>query len=262
MSETVPTFDTLPFVIRYLQEFPSTVQIAINPEGETVNAETNSNFLNSRQRLITSLFEYHSASPKSDKPPTHETFTQAILTEHIVRLAFEPLLEKTGFNSTLAPQTLERSDEQQKGVDLLITDENNLSYLGIDVKLRTSKSRFQRDGFDWNSMLLSPYIYFSLGNWSVDMKEQEDVTIKKWLTEYAIPKIIKTGKIPQINSLRQYMVGRVKRSLEGYQEMLDEVDIRQVYGVPETEAGREVLALKLEIMHSLFEELEQSLQIP
>jgi hypothetical protein len=235
------------FVDGYTRSYPSSVSFVTDTHGNTVDAYSSRDFQTSRAKLLTSVFE---------GKPRHEVMSHVLIAERIVALSLQPVFEDAGFRAVLAPQTLERGGEQ-KGVDLIVSDPDNMTYLGIDVKLRSGTSPYNRDGYGWSPSLKSPYIYLSLGNWSTEMREKEEVTVKDWLADFAIPKIQQTGKIPKLHALRQYLIGRMERSLSGYRERLLEPNEGYLcFGLPKSKEDREILEEKVGIMHSLFADLQ------
>jgi hypothetical protein len=187
----------------------------------------------------------------------HE-YAQSLAFEHFVNLALRLPLEGSGFLVQLTPQSLEESTDSQKGVDLLIRDEAKLVYLGIDVKLRRGRSRLQRDGFGWNTRLLSPYIYLSLGDFVANTREGTQISVRQWLHQFAIPHINSTGKIPHWDQFRGYLLARIERSLNGYVEKVREYEeFDNLMGIPSTNESLEILIEKLAVMHCLFVELRQ-----
>jgi hypothetical protein len=152
-----------------------------------------------------------------EKNPDKIIFSHALLSEYITVLALEPLLKPYSYQIDLAPQSLEHG-VGQKGVDLLILNQEHKIMLGIDVKLETSKYRFNRNGGRWLNHLKSPYINLTLGNWLVKGKDPQVNNIKNWLTYSVLSNIPETGKIPQLNDFRSFVVTRIKNSLQFQQE--------------------------------------------
>lgn len=128
--------------------------------------------------------------------------------------------------------------------------------LGIDVKLKKSRSLRDRDGYGWSSHLHSPFIYLNLGNWSVDTWEEPLVDIRNWITNYTLPKLTTTGKIPKMYELRQYLLGRIERSISGYIELIKDPneEIAEI-NIPKNYQELNILEEKLFLMHQLFSDL-------
>lgn len=245
MSERVARF-----IQSYAQGFPSSVNFQSRP-GEYVQATSSHRFSMSRASLIEDLL---------NGQQRHEVMAQALLAEQIVHLSLEPLLEPTGFYSCLAPQTLELSQDGQKGIDLILSGPHRLAYLGIDIKLRQGRSPWDRDGYGWNQNLCFPYIYLSLGNCFFDMRDNSSVPLRQWLKSYAIPQIPQSGKIPGLHEFRNYLVCRIEKSLQAYTDRLvDPPPNFPDYGIPPTSAQTEILLEKLAVIHSLFTELRLSI---
>ncbi len=218
------------------------------PNGKPpVEATSSDAFLNSRKRLLEQLIAGQ---------PRNREFSQAIALEHMVDLTLRNPLDDTGFTLELTPQSLERSIGSQKGVDLLVRDNQNLVYLGIDLKTGKGSSRYERDGYGWNSTTQSPYIYLSLGSFAVNTREQSAVAVREWLNLYAIPSILNTGKIPLLGDFRTYLISRIERSLHGCLEVLREPEEdRPPFGLPQSDQELTIMGEKLSIMHSLFYDL-------
>lgn len=232
------------------RSYPPIFPYFVLADGPEAVARSSRDFRNSRQELMELLLMGRAIQ---------EELSLSFALEHMVNLALRVPFEETGFTVQLSPQTLERSEPGQKGVDLLICDSENLIYLGIDVKLRAGHSSYQRDGYGWNPGVLSPYIYLALGNFVVNMREQQNISVREWLKRYAIPKIGSTGKIPQLDLFRSYLIGRIERSISGSLERLRDPynnDERPI-GFPRTAQELTIMEEKLSIMQSLFFDLRQ-----
>lgn len=227
--------------------YPPFVSYSIHPEHPQVEAITNPAFRRSREVMATAILSGEAF---------FKEMAEALVLEHIVNLSLRNPLEDVGFKVDLTPQSLEKSNQGQKGVDLLVCDTEQMVYLGIDVKLRRGKSPYERDGFGWNSNLLSPFIYLSLGNFKVDMWDKDNVGIREWLGKYVIPKVITTGKIPEIDVFRKYLLTRIEKSLTGCVERIREPDLfKHDFGLPKTPREQLILEEKLALMESLFQGL-------
>lgn len=238
------------FAKGYAKAYPPYIEYTLEPKGTTIIAQSNEKFRSSREELFT---DYLTSNGKRKEA------TQGLFAEQIVRLALQPTLEETGFQIALAPQSLEHGNDQ-KGVDLLISDSNNMPYLGIDVKLHHGRSSRKRDGHGWSENLLSPHIYLSLGDWTSTVNGNSNISMKKWLKTVAIPRINDARPIPEIKSLRSFLVERIERSLNGYHDkLLDPEDFFDNSVIPEDKNEREILTEKLGVMHSLFTDLRISL---
>jgi hypothetical protein len=237
------------FITRYSRSYPSSIAFKTDTYGNHIEARSSATFQASREQLMRKLLT---------GTQTKESMSQALMAEHLVSLAIQPLIAEQGFHTMLAPQSLEHG-KNQKGIDLIISDNEMMTYLGIDVKLRRGRSIQNRDGYGWNATLKAPYIYLSLGNWSTAMREGEEVNVKDWLADYAVPKIQDSGKIPHLNKLRTYLVARIERSLNGYHErLIDGSMYNHSFGLPELEEDKVILARKLSNMQSVFTELRMN----
>ena len=232
------------FVEACIDRYPRKVNINV-PENPIV--ETNSiNFINSRRTMFNQLVS-GKINPKE--------FPQALFSEHIVYTALEGPVNEMNYKIFTAPQSLDISRKNNKGIDLLICNKENIPFLGINVKLRKGRSSFNRDGYGWHSKLQAPYIYLSLGNWTVDTREGKETRIRQWLDECAIPKISESGKIPQFWDFRNYLIARIDRSLDGFIEKLDNKQNDLNFGLPETMIEMSILRQKLPAISSVFGQL-------
>lgn len=243
MAETV---QLNPFARLYAEAFPPKTAYGIDSKGTVLVGKSSKDFSRSRGHLM-----HHIISGKEQKT----SYPQALLAENVVNLALQPVMGDE-FKASLAPQTIEW-DVDGKGVDVLISDPDDYIYLGIDVKMRYGKSPLNRDGYGWSEKLKAPYIYLSLGNWSVDIQERQEVSIRDWLQEYTIPHIQRAKPIPGVVDFRHYLVGRIERSINGYRQRLREADLYEHdFGLPFSAEGAELLEEKLAVMQSLFTELQ------
>jgi hypothetical protein len=237
------------YVASYVDSYPSKASFRLSPQDDPHEVSTSFNFRHSRELIMCGLLAGN-ARPES-------MFT-AYMSEQLVRLGLEPLLKDSGFYVSLAPQAFEHGN-CQKGVDLIISDEDKVVYLGIDVKLREKRRYPESDGYGFCQPLCCPYIYLSLGNWRADMKEDPEVSILKWISNYTIPKINRTGKIPRLDNFRSYLVKRIEKSLDGYCNRLEKGETypRQDYLSSHFD-DLNILIDKLYIMHTLFMDLSFS----
>ena len=230
-------------VNRYHQDFSSQINFTKDRFGTLVECTSSQNFTNSRVSLMDG---YLSGKYQKTEMP------QALLAEELVSLALKKPLEERGFSSYLAPQNLE-SGENQKGVDLIITDADHMICLGVDLKLKKGKSKIERDGYGWCQNIQSPFIYLKMGNWSLETREESTVDIRQWISEYTRPKLKTTGKIPRVNELREYIFPRIERTISSYIEILKEPEGKFAdVTIPKNMAELNALEDKLFMMHSLF----------
>lgn len=227
--------------------YPALAHYLVQPDGPELIASNSRAFCLSRFHMLETLLH---------NLPGHQEMSLALALEYLVHLALRGPLSETGFTLDLSPQSLECSQEGQKGVDLLIADSNQLVYLGIDVKLRVGASAYERDGYGWNARLFSPYIYLSLGNFSVSTRDQQQLSVRDWFRSCAVPHIRGSGKIPHLDQFRSYLISRIERSLNGYLERLREPEMySNDFGIPTTANEQALLTEKLATMQSLFTDL-------
>lgn len=228
----------------YKDQYPRRATYHTTEQGGELHTRNSKGFRNGRRSLMEGMLKGEANQIE---------MAEALAMEHLVQLTLQQDLEAAGFWIDMAPQTLDHKDDGQKSVDLLVGGPGDLVYMGIDVKMRRGKSKRDRDGYGWSSRLCSPYFYLSLGNCRLETWEREDVAVREWLRTYVIPKIMTTGKIPRIEAFRQYLVGRMERSLYAYVERLAEGDnYHNDFGIPQTVEERDILIEKLMVMHYLF----------
>jgi hypothetical protein len=247
MLEQAPIFKKN-FVSRYQKEYSPVLSFVTDRSGRTIEGTSNNDFRRSRTDLMSDYL--------NNKPKHHE-MTQSLLSEELVLISIAPFLAQKNFITYLAPQNLE-SGGNQKGLDIIIADKNNVAYLGIDVKLKIGRSSLQRDGFGWSPNLQSPYIYLKLGNWSLNTREEAGVRVRDWINTYTVPRIIESGKIPRIFEMRQYLFGRINRSLSGYSDLFNNPKDRYAeVNIPKNIDEQNLLKEKLESINKAFSELDK-----
>ena len=178
---------------------------------DNLTAESSTTFRESRGKLMTNLLE---------NKPEEITMSHALLSEFVVVLALDPLVRQRGYRVDLAPQTLEHGNKQ-KGVDVLVVGRSEKIMMGIDVKLRKKTPDRGRNGGGWQDNISAPAINLNLGNWDVETKDESVDGVKVWLTRGVLPNVVEGGKIPGMNSLRAYLVPRIRRSLENQLERME-----------------------------------------
>jgi hypothetical protein len=223
---------------------PQIFYTRIDSQNQIIEGRSSGNFINSRTALLDEFINI-------DKSKHHE-MSQTYLAEQLVRIAIKNPLEERGFFMDIAPQNLEHGDNQ-KGVDLIVVDSNKMICLGIDLKFKKRVTRLDRDGFGWCQNTLSPFIYLKMGNWSLDTREESGIGIRRWIQEYTSPKLKTTGKIPRVFELRQYVIPRIIRTLEGYIDVINDPSDR-LYNTctPKDNQSFELLKSKLLTIHSVF----------
>jgi len=237
------------YAARYAASFPPNTNYALDPNGSIFEGTSSRDFRNSRGQLMNSLL---------NGERKHRLMTQSLLAEDVVNLALQPVLQDT-FNVSLAPQTVEWG-LNGKGVDIIIADPDDYVYLGIDVKLRPGMSPRERDGHGWSEKLKAPYIYLCLGNWSVGIKEREEVRVLDWIDRYTVPNLKEAKPIPAVGDFRRYVLGRIERNLYGYKEHLLEPDYyTYTNNIPASVASVELLEEKLAVMHGLFTDIRMAM---
>lgn len=237
------------FAKYYKDSYPPQINLKTSYNTKHI-ATSNHKFRTSRHELMYGMLNGETR---------HEVMTQGLLAEQMVHLALRPLLQDAGFFPSLAPQSLEHG-KGQKGIDMLIRDNRNTPYLGIDVKLRQGQSELGRDGFGWDSKLQTPFVFLSLGNWYPSMRDAEDVTVKDWLSKYSIPGIQRTGKIPRLDELRGYLLGRLERTLNGAHVAIREPEVfpRTCATLPDNIKDLKKMREKVGVMHHLFTALQEA----
>lgn len=244
MSWTKENAPQTRFAKRCGSSVPDSIAYIVDHQGQSLEATSSRNFRESREII---LVDFLSGRSRQDE------LSHSLMAEHVVQLSLNPALQRLGFAAAIAPQSLEHGKDQ-KGVDLIISDTNNLVYMGIDVKLREKRRTFpDRDGYGWSDTLRSPYFYLSLGNWRIDMREREEVPIRDWLTEYTIPSITGSKQIPRVAAFRDYLIGRIGRSIEAYRKRLDDTEFESgIYIIPDAQEDQQILREKLAVMHGVF----------
>lgn len=235
------------FVDHYAKSYPPSSQYLLDSKGTSVNASSDESFRTYRENLLNLYFE---GDPKHDSIVGH-------FIEPVVCLSLRPYLQEGGFDVVLAPQSLEHGDGQ-KGVDILITDSEQLVLLGIDVKSKKGRSSRGRDTYGWSPALRSPFVYLSLGNWNPAMQDRRDVSVHDWSRGYVVPNLQKSGQIPNIQDFRQYLLKRLERTVYSFRERMHDPSRFQQQIVPQTPEEASILEEKLGIVHSLITDVLMS----
>lgn len=185
----------------------------------------------------------------------YKVLCQGLFAEHLTVLGLQPLIRRYGFTVMFAPPSLEHGREQP-GMDILLCDSENMTYLGIDVKMRRSRDRRYRDRFGWNELVKSPFVYLSLGDWSTPLPDGTAISFSDWMRLYSIPFARRLGAIPYLHDLRTYLVTRIEQNLNAYYDWLRRPDRKQdSYNYPGSDEDLKLLQEKLSIVQSLFADL-------
>ncbi len=175
----------------------------------------------------------------------HFEYTQALLSEFVTVLALEKPLSSHNYSIDLAAQSLEHGQDQ-RGVDILITNSQQKIMLGLDIKLGKNSSSLNSNGGHWLDNLKAPFINLTLGNWRADIKD--------WLKNAVKPNIKKSGSIPDMPQFRSFLIPRIKNSLLSQYSMLINRSPRLF--IPESRKDCQVYRQKLEGLINLFTQLE------
>lgn len=250
MSQRVEVLSNIGLVNEYRKRLPPQICYAVDgSQNLTIEGSSSIDFINSRTRLLERFL--------LEEKNKHHEMSQAYLAEQLVRIAIKNPLEERGFFMDIAPQNIEHGTDQ-KGVDLIVVDSNKTICLGIDLKLKRKITINDRDGFGWCQNTLSPFIYLKMGNWSLETREKSGVDIHQWIQEYTSPKLKTTGKIPRIFELRQYIVPRIIRTLEGYIDTTNNPNDRlYISCIPENYQSFELLKNKLSRLWSVFSDISR-----
>lgn len=229
-------------------DFPRHSHFTTRNGCERIQGQNGEKFITARVALLFLLLSGEKTHPMS----------LPLACEHAVKLALQEALRGTGFTIQLSPQNLE-SGEKTKGVDLLICGAHNEIYLGIDVKLRPNKSKYDRDGCGWHAQLAAPFIYLSLGAFQVDTLEAEQIDIRTWFQDYVIPSFEGSGQFPKFHDFRAFLLRRIERSLYArIERTLYPYHDQKEFEATNSAEEEEMMQTKLAVLHSLFYELQQA----
>lgn len=176
----------------------------------------------------------------------------------MVALSLEPLLSPYHYSIDLAPQSIEHG-KGQRGVDLLILNPHRHIMMGIDVKLKANKSSNNQNGGAWLPHLQTPFINLTLGNWQVSSKDPQVKSIKDWMVKCVIPNVPNSGKIPQLNSLRSFIVPRLINSLDSQLRNSHKSRPSRFVKLPETRQQMIIYRQKLTGLINLFNQINQQI---
>ncbi len=214
-------------------------------------------FTDRRKEVLTNFIKSHGLTRKDDPRAFFAEWASYIC-------LFDPLAE-SGFDIELAPEELETGEPGRRGIDLVLSENSELPIplLGINVKLQRLPPAQISESHRFDPIICGPSLNVSLGNWEILTREQESKKIREWINELALPKIIDTGKIPYLRSLRQYIVSGIKNTLDIYTWKADQLqkgnyvpNEHQRHLFPRNEEDRQVFMHKLHTVHQLFSELE------
>lgn len=127
--------------------------------------------------------------------------------------------------------------------------------MGIDVKLRANKSSKNQNGGFWLPHLQTPFINLTLGNWQVSSKDPQVQSIKDWILKCVVPNIPNNGKIPQLNSLRSFLIPRLINSLDSQLQNSYKLNPSQFIKLPETRQQMIIYRQKLKGLINLFNQI-------
>lgn len=218
------------------------------PHNRLLEAASSYNYRFSHSTCVNSLFLQHFETTD---------FPHSLLAEYVVALSLEPLLSPYRYSIDIAPQSIDHGQNGQRGVDLLILNPYRHIMMGIDVKLRASKSSLNQNGGSWLPHLESPFINLTLGNWSVTSKDPQVKSVKDWILNCVVPNVPNSGKIPQINSLRSFLIPRLINSLNSQLQISHEPDPSPFIKLPETRQQMSIYRQKLTGLISLFNQINQ-----
>ncbi len=146
--------------------------------------------------------------------------SNAFFSEWATKICLENLLKQYNMVVNFAPPDLERPDMTRKGVDIIIAEKNAdnelIPMLGIDIKLRELDSVYSTERHAFDTKLIAPAIHVSLGNWTINTREQEAVKIREWTSDVACPNILRSGKLPHLEELTKHICKRVDYTLSTY----------------------------------------------
>lgn len=232
---TLAEIATSKFIRKYSDSYPKTNTYYLLNQ-DPLCATCTHDFQRSRPHLLIAHLQGEAG---------HFEYTQALLSEFVTLLALEKPLAQHHHHIDLAAQSLEHG-QNQRGVDILITNSHQKIMLGIDIKLGESSSPLNQNGGHWLDNLKAPFINLTLGNWRPDIKD--------WLEDSVKPNVKKSGSIPDVPQLRTFLISRIKNSLLSQQTML--VDHSPRLFIPETRKDCQVYRQKLEGMIEVFTKLE------
>ncbi len=235
------------FTKKYAESYPP--EINYRRLSDNLQAKSSNNFQKSREKLIRQLLAQK-----------NETIgmPHALLSEFVVALAVNPLISPYGYGVDMAAQSIENGKEQ-RGVDLLVVDDNQKIMMGIDVKLRGNKIDQGRNGGAWLDNIAAPFINLTLGNWKVEAKNKEVNNVKDWLIFCVLPNINDSGQIPELKSLRYFTVPRIKNSLINQLERMESEKTIDFYKLPMNRQKSLACKQKLTGLIGLFTKIESSL---
>lgn len=235
------------FTMRYVASYPK--EIEYRRLNDNFCVRSSRDFQLGRARMMRDLL----AKQKEEIGMPH-----ALLSEFVLGLAVGPLISPFGYKVELAAQSIESGGVSQKGIDLLVVDSQKRIMMGIDVKLSEKRFEFNRNGGAWLDNLTAPYINLTLGNWNVTAKDKSVDNVKTWIIKCVLPNIIDGGKIPGLNSLRTFVVTRIKNSLEYQRERIDNNQSVTLNGLPWDRQRKIACRQKLNGLINMFGEIEKN----
>lgn len=234
----------------FAEDFVSAYQTAPSPPG----------FIGVRKK-VASLLEFSVGT-------TESRLAKAYAAEFFTLVCLDPL-DRYGLKPWLAPYSLESGDESRKGVDIVVSSENE-PLIAFNVKLAPLKQTQIAPRHLYDPQLQSPVTHVYFGNWRFRPKELKDhmpdANFDYWLKYLAFPHICHSGKLPYIRDLRSHLLEQVIFAVQHYQAKIGlyragEYDPgeREVRVFPHTNSELNTLMNKLTFANEIFTLLSRDL---
>ncbi len=184
----------------------------------------------------------------------------AFAAEFLTRVCFKPL-NRFGYTSNFAPESLESGGAGRKGIDIIISGAHPVA--GLNVKLSAVKPGQLAPRHFYDPDLQCPGMNVHLGNWGVVPREYDSMTpplgFRDWLEIYALPHIGGSGKLPHMDDFRSYVLSQVSATVRFYLTKLElyrngqyTPGIQEKKVFPQTLYELQLLQQKLEETDALF----------
>lgn len=188
-------------------------------------------FASHRRRMISPLVEEDLDTQKIER--------DSFMCEWMTLLGFKNIINNSGLTVELAPPELEMGLNGRKGSDLIISreipgDGKQEAVLAINVKLKRLGRK--TDMYRYDAVLCCPAIELTLGDFSVQTRESENMSIIPWLRQVAIPNLTQSGKIPYFPEWQNYLISRVDTTISHYTIKINDY-LRGDYWPSEQEAN-------------------------